>query len=132
MRLWVSVWKAAEYLRLLVWVISHKSCAFSIHLFFFLNFLLILCEFYIMHPKPTYFSVPCLCNTPHKEKNKNEKTKQSKQNKNSLQWKLQCVIVSHSTASVQTSFQANVHCHELLVWFEASVIHLFQDSISNS
>lgn len=77
--LWVSVRKAAEYLRVLVPVVSHKSSwALAFTSFFFFNFLLILCEFYIMHSKPTYFPVPCLCNTPpHKEKKKNEKNKKT-------------------------------------------------------
>lgn len=103
--LWVSVRKAAEYLTVLVPVVSHKSSwALAFTSFFYI--LLILCEFYIMHSKPTYFPVPCFCNTPHKEKKKKP-----------LQWELQCVSVSHSTPFVHTSFHADVHCHELLVWF---------------
>ena len=76
---------------------------------FLFNFLLILCEFYIIHPNPTHFLVPLylpfyLATSPTKEKE--------------ILWKLQCVTMC--TPFCPHSFTCKCSLQELLVWFEAS------------
>lgn len=84
---------------------------FSFHNLFFLNFLLVLCEFHIMHTNPTHLPSPCTCPPP-------------------LQpplWKKKLIVeavVCHSLYTIDSfvyiSLLASVHCSESLVWLEAS------------
>ena len=76
-------------------------------------FLLILCEFHIMHSIPLISPVPLYPPSTIA-------TSPSKTKKMSL-WTRQCVTtVCPKVSSVKTSSLANVHCNEPWVWFETS------------
>lgn len=83
-----------------------------------------------MHPSPIHFLVLISalhpCNIPPPQRNSTTTT--SKQTKIIALWELQCVTVSvcHTIYPfAQTALLANIHCNQLLVWFEAPCLLLY-------
>jgi hypothetical protein len=88
------------------------------------NFLLILCDFPIMHSGPTHLPTPSyppstLATSLPKKIKAHKQINKTNIREYILLWKLLCVTMCPTGyPAVHTSSLANLHCNESLIWFE--------------
>ena len=95
-----------------------RFCSLRLSFFFsfLFNFLLILCEFHIMHPSPTHLLVPSFAIQPlPPQKIKHIQTIQATHRQPIITEAVVCHSVFPVCPAVHTSSLANVYCNESLV-----------------
>jgi hypothetical protein len=100
-----------------------RFCSLRLSFFFsfLFNFLLILCEFHIMHPSPTHLLVPSFAIQPlPPQKIKHIQTIQATHRQPIITEAVVCHSVFPVCPAVHTSSLANVYCSESVVWFQTS------------